>query len=376
MGISIIGIGGAGGNVANLWAKKGYLAGAINFSEKDLESLDHVDYKCRLIGSDGVGHVREEAIRLVSEHPEMAIDFIKNHFANQKNDIIIFTFATGGGSGSGIVPILLEICVNKFTDNTFVAMPIIPSQSESVIAQLNTIKALEELNNSNVCVLPIDNQQIKTKLNSAAKHKIYEYSNSTVVELLDKLQSFTDMYSQRGNFDSKDLINLFSTPGFATISETDITKIKANEEFQLSNENVSKIIQNSWKNTIFVPISYEKVFRSAFILQGQEQLLEFIDYDNVYSTFKNGSPLDIFEGIYPDKNGYIMTVLVGLSNCDQRIEVIESIINDKKEGITNILNNDNKFTVKQSTSDIMMSLKKPNKKPTKSMSDILSQYKR
>lgn len=53
-----LGVGQAGGNIANHAAKIGYRSIAINYSQRDLESLDQIEQKLKLVGSEGVGKKR------------------------------------------------------------------------------------------------------------------------------------------------------------------------------------------------------------------------------------------------------------------------------------------------------------------------------
>lgn len=73
--ISIIGLGGAGNQIANTASNADFITGAINFSQSDLDSAENVNLKCKIIGSEGVGKQREEAIRLISNNWEMAVNF-------------------------------------------------------------------------------------------------------------------------------------------------------------------------------------------------------------------------------------------------------------------------------------------------------------
>ncbi|QDX94371.1 hypothetical protein EEL30_20035 [Brevibacillus laterosporus] len=88
--IAVIGCGGAGGNIADEASRVGFATGAINFSQQDLDSLEHVQLKLRIPGSEGVGHNRDEAKRLLSKHYQMCIDWIIEHFSNPSIEAIIF----------------------------------------------------------------------------------------------------------------------------------------------------------------------------------------------------------------------------------------------------------------------------------------------
>ena len=92
--IAVIGLGQAGGNIANLFAEKGVLSAAINYSSKDLETCNQVPHKLKLHGSEGVGKQREEAIRLLHNNHESVLLFIKEHFSNLSIEAILIVFST------------------------------------------------------------------------------------------------------------------------------------------------------------------------------------------------------------------------------------------------------------------------------------------
>lgn len=94
--IGVIGVGGVGGNVADIATQYGFQTAAINFSERDLSSLEHVKNRLRLSGSEGVGKNCQLAIELFQRHYEKAINFIDETFSSSK--LLIFPFATLWGN--------------------------------------------------------------------------------------------------------------------------------------------------------------------------------------------------------------------------------------------------------------------------------------
>lgn len=373
MSIAVIGFGGAGGNVANEAFNLNIMAGAINFSNKDLDSID-VKYKLKIIGSDGVGHDRNLAIELVQEHYPMIIKFIKDNFGSPSIQIIFLPFGCGGGSGSGIAPMLAELLSYEMPDKVIVPMPIISDMSESLISQTNTYNALVELSRLDMCILPIDNNKVRTT-NGTFKNKIFEIANTTSMSLLEKVVSYTNKASRNGNFDNKDLISVFSQKGIGCISEVDITSLpKAN----VTTNGISESIFESWENSIFAPIEYEHVAKCAFIFDGQESLVEHIDYKDIFSKFTHGAPIDIFEGYYDEHNGKIITVLTGLPWCNTRMDSIDSIIESNKSKAEAVIKNMENAQFNGKIFDFDQKLRQNPQKIAKNVgvTDILSKYVR
>lgn len=356
---AVIGLGQAGSNIAEEAHKQGYLSGAINYSQKDLDSVT-VRHKLRLLGSEGVGKKRNEAIQLFQDQWEDALNFIKDNFANAK--VIVFTFSLAGGSGSGISPILLEVAINTLPDTTFIAMPIIPEKSESYSAQVNTLKAFEELSQLNVAVFPIDNQQTRSSYPNIGKNQLLDMTNISAVSMLNTIYSYTEKYSKNGNFDKEDLITILKNPGVALISETNITSL--NQGFTLSPESVAEKVQKSWSNSIFAPIESDRISKAALIFDGQESLLEYVRHDLIFKQM----PLELFEGNYHEHNGKIISIITGLPWSLKRLYDVEKSIRISEEQVEPIHNS--RFQASISTLV-------PQQKSTerKSVLDILSKYK-
>ncbi|MWV44856.1 hypothetical protein GRF59_14640 [Paenibacillus sp. HJL G12] len=357
---AVIGLGQAGSNIAEEAQKQGYLSGAINYSQKDLDSVN-VSHKLRLLGSEGVGKKRDEAIQLFQAQWEDALSFIKDNFANAQ--VIAFTFSLSGGSGSGISPILLEVALNTMPDSTFIALPIIPEVAESVSAQINTLKAFEELSQLSIATFPIDNQQTRNVHPSIGKNMLLEITNKSAISLLDTISSYTDKHSKNGNFDKEDLLTILNNPGIGLISEVCIAAL--NQSLTLTPESVAEKVRHSWSNSVFTPIESNHISKAAIIFDGQESLMEYIRHDLIFTPM----PLELFDGNYHEHTGKIVSIITGLPWSLKRLYDIEKSINTRQEQlVTSGL--DSSFQSKVS------SLNQQQKNTDrKSVLDILSKYK-
>lgn len=365
---AVIGVGGAGGNIANYASKNGILAGAINLSEADLSSLEHIDLKLKLNGSEGAGHNRDEAIRLIEKNMESVIKFFEDNFTNPSIDVVLVPFGTSGGTGSGVSPLLLDVLSNMF-DKTFVALPIIPDKSEVIANQVNCIRAFEELSSLNVSVFPIDNEKFKDK----GKNTMYRYTNESVINLFMKILDYTGRQSQNGIIDKRDLLTILQTKGIGNISELEMYKDNENAVC-LTEFGLTKMIQNSWNdNSIFSNIEHEQILRAGIIFDGNESSSDFLNHAKLFSIFNN-MPIDLFEGNYRSGGVNVISILTGLSWCKTRLVEIENIVDENKNKIENALSNDNTYSSRMSSMNSV--IRKPVDNKKKSFSDILSRYKR
>lgn len=374
MMISVLGLGGAGGNIADKASQSGIHAGAINFSQKDLDSAENVKIKLKVLGSEGVGHNRDEAIKLIQIHYEMVVNFIKEHFDNPNTDVLIIPFATGGGSGAGTAPILIDILSN-ILNKVIVAFPIIPDISEAPISQINFLSTFEELSKQNIAIFPVDNQKVKQMNPNVGKNVLYEITNENTVNLIAKVASYTQKFSKNGNFDKKDFLTVLSTKGVGIIAETDITSI--GNSVNLTEEGVIANIHKSWENSIFAPIEYNYVTRAGVIFDGQESIMQYLNHEKLFSDkFKNGMPIDLFEGYYHENKGKILTIMSGLPWCNSRLNQIETIISENQSRMEVVLNASENQSYESSASHISNMIRKPQEKKSENIVDVINRYRR
>lgn len=360
MKVGIIGIGQAGSSVANIFAHNGYEALAINYSQSDLNSCPNIERKHLLLGSEGVGKDRSLATSLMQNNWEKTVEVVKEQFSQTSINLIFVIFSTGGGTGSGVASIFLDLLSNELEDKTIVAVPILPHQSESTISHLNTLECVKELGEVDVCLLPIDNNHST----SNNKLSLYKEVNESFFTTLDEIISHTSLNSPYSNLDQTDLLKLFSTVGWTSITSINLTNL--NSQVNLTNLSDS-ILSN---DSIFMKPTTNKIIRLGSVFYGQESLMKMIDLQQVIKQFNN-QPMDIFEGWYPnDTQGQLRLIFTGLSFDMSRLKEIEGKTITDSESLKNVLNESHRVNVKS-----QVNLNKPNKQK-KALSTILAKYKK
>ena len=367
--LGVIGIGAAGNNIADEFALRGIPSIAINYSSKDLESLENVTDTLTLFGSQGVGKVRSDAQRLMENNWESAVEFVKKHMSTPSIEVVMVVFSTGGGSGSGSSPILIEMLQSEMSDKTFVACPVLPDLSEALVNQLNTLSTLDELSSIDIAILPIDNEKAKEKYGLIPKNKLYKVTNQTFVQLINEAISYTEKHSKYGVIDQKDILQLFKTNGILNISKLNMGDIA---DLKLNKREFTDKIKNCWNHSLFAEIEYNNIIRVGMIFDGQEGLMEYLRYDMIFDLFAN-YPIDVFEGNYIKNNsGCIISILAGLSWISSRIERIEKEVEYKKANIN--LSSNQSRTVNR-FEELNNEIRKSNKQKV-SVASILNKYKR
>jgi tubulin-like protein CetZ len=358
--IGVIGLGQGGSNITNLFAKHDYPTLAINYSQSDLQSCNHIQSKHHLLGSEGVGKDRELANKLMQNNWETTVNVVKEQFNHSSIKLIFVVFSTSGGSGSGIAPLVIELLNSELEDKTIVAVPILPHQSESTISHLNTLECIKELSEVDVCLLPIDNNH------SASNNKLslYKEVNESFFTTINEIIFQTSLNSLYSNLDQTDLIKLFSTVGWSSITSINLTSLN-------SHVNLTNLSESILTNTsIFMKPTVNKIIRLGSVFYGQESLMKMIDLQQVINQFNN-QPMDIFEGWYPNETqGHLRLIFTGLSFDMNRLKEIEGKTITDSESLKNVLNESHRVNVKT-----QVNLNKPNKQK-KALSSILAKYKK
>ncbi|MDT0160296.1 cell division protein FtsZ [Bacillus sp. AG4(2022)] len=334
MYLSVIGLGQAGGNIADEFAKRDFYTAAINFSSTDLNSLEHVEKRLKLIGSEGIGKQRADALSLMNNNWDLAVNFVKENFSHSSVEIILIPFSCAGGSGAGMAPVLLSLLTEAMPEKIFVAAPILPDLKEAYTNQRNALETFEDLSQLGISILPIDNEKAKSTIPNYGKNQLYKKVNERTVDLIESLISYTDRHSKYGILDKKDLKTIFSQPGMATIGETDLSALSPKHDS--SEIGFANRIKESWITSFFADVEVERVVSAGFIFDGQERLMEMINMEKVFNNFQNKMPISLFEGYYTGDRGKVMTVLSGLPWCNTRLKQIDDLLTNTSAVLSSI----------------------------------------
>lgn len=219
-----VGIGQCGGSIADEAMKRGYFSIAVNYSSSDLNSLEVVEDKLKLVGSEGVGKDREAAINYFKNNWESSVEFIKEAMEKPSIQIVFVVFSTAGGTGSGIAPTLIELLDEYLDNKTVVAVPVLPDQSEVILNQLNTVECLQELSEKQLSIIALDNLKVSQKgTKSFSEPALYSKVNTNFIDMIEEVEEYTNLPSNYSTLDKKDLNQIFNTPGVTVLSKMDLS---------------------------------------------------------------------------------------------------------------------------------------------------------
>lgn len=387
--IAFLGIGQFGGNIADIADKHGYYTGAINLCKEDLNSLKNVKAKLHLNGSFGAGKDRSEAIEKIKDNFDNAVEWIKNRFSDPGIEIIYVVFSTGGGSGSGIGPITVDVMSEIMPDKKWGAIIALPFSYEGLSANANTIKCFEELSQIEnlASVFIIDNEKVSAMNNNLSRKDVFDITNNEIIALFDLVLNYTKRTSSLGNFDKKDLIQLLSTRGNALITTIGFSKdLYKDKDIDLQ-EYIYQQTDDSIINNIFANLEFDNnILRAGVIYEFRD-----IGFNPVSSQIilrQVGSPIDLFEGYYETNNNRITTILTGLSFPFTTLNKIDEAVSIEQQKIeSTVLSKYNQSFKGKSTEfiNILQKTKQKSKttvqqnnnieKPSMSLKDKLAKYK-
>ena len=327
--ICTIGIGNAGGQIAELAMVEKNIPGfAINSSQKDLSTVKSIPKM--IIGDEkGAGKNREDAKRFIQEqiktvlNEETFVDHIKSH------DVIFVISSIGGGTGSGMTPIMTDILSRKFPDKAFVIVEIYPPLRESVAAQQNGLDYLKEIQKCmpNAVYMCYDNNR-KANLPTSEMMKAV---NAEVIEAMAIIRGDYLYITPYNSIDEKDMLKILETPGRLAVYELEDVKEKDIDNTTLE-DMIIDVIKNGSSN---VELDRDKIVKRLGVITNLNANLDKA-FNTGMDTIKEliGEPVEGFEHIYVCEKGEtnrLILIMSGLSVPDDRLEKIVQRIGEGLE---------------------------------------------
>lgn len=313
-------IGQAAGNIGSQFEQLGYNVLYVNTSTEDLDLLKNSNHKYHVEGGEGCAKDRDKAKALLANDIDKLINLVRDKLPQK----MIFTiFASGGGTGSGLSPYLLEILIEEFSDNAydpskrFAAITILPSDVEPLQPAINCYNCCKELLDiENLgCIFFIDNNSRPDKMQI----------NREFVVGLDKILSIPETHkSTKGNVDRAEIKKvLFETAGMASFA------VRSRE---CSN---SPLLISALKKSIFAPID-----DSGTVLYYVFSTTQEMDKSAIIAEF--GEPLDTFS-TYNDRDNIIL--MTGMKPPYDRLQKVSDRVKDKSSKFSASFDNvmDNKL---------------------------------
>lgn len=309
----VIGCGNAGSQVADLAQNEGFDCFIINSSIRDTSTVNFPQERMAIIGEGrGVGKDRAKS----KEYMKMCIktqvinaqvfkDFMK------LKEVVFIVSSTGGGTGSGIAPTLLQILQNMYPTTKFILVGILPTNEESYDTLENTIAYMQELTKLNCTFMSYDNSK-------SSKVTI----NKEIVEDFKVVRGDYIDTALNDGIDENDMAEILDNNGRIVIGRID--NIEANDPI---NELVLDSMINNNYATGIDGVSGRVKFGVMSTLNAQ--LSTKFD-DNILSIRKTIGEGILFKNIAKGNDNRIAVIATGVNIPSNRMTEIVDKVNEIK----------------------------------------------
>jgi cell division GTPase FtsZ len=333
--VGFIGVGNTGNQIAAIAQTKiaDLPVVAINSSQKDLDTIPETVKKFLITDkkgeSQGAGKNRTLAKTYLKDSILALINDQEMKAFCSTLEVVFVCGSTGGGTGSGVTPLLLSALSQIYPDTLFILIGIGPVESEALTAQVNTLEYLKELygNIKNVHYMLYDNDNF----DNMPSHKMMEHVNNEVVEDIKVLMGMYNKETRYDSIDTEDGLRLISSPGRIVVARVEDVKEKDLDQASLE-ERIIKAIKN---NAHMELQRDQKVMATGVISNLSEQFsAEFnVHIPRVHELI--GEPVNEFLHTYINEDkkepNSVYLIMTGLSPVNDKITKITERINEIEE---------------------------------------------
>lgn len=286
--VGVIGVGNAGSQVALLAHKEGFGTVVLNSSENDLAMIPDDIYKVSLGDLKGAGKNRDEAKRFLKESVNAIVG--SQQFTDMvcDKDVVFVVSSTGGGTGSGIVPLLTQLLTKTFPDTKVILVGILPTLKEAYSTQVNTVEFTQELYNKieNVTYMLYDND----KLRNTSSYKMIEAINKSIIDDIKVIACNYNYPTKYSSIDEKDMLMILNTPGRIIVAS--LTDFK---EKDIDGTSIDEMLEKLIKSNTHAEMQRDKkIMRSGIIANLSESIAK--DFDEHVTKLQEfiGEPVEEF----------------------------------------------------------------------------------
>lgn len=330
LNVCIIGIGNCGNQIADLAFREKHIPGvAINSSSKDLQNVKSIP-KLTIGDEKGAGKDRMTAKTFVKEKVKTLLSHENLNELIEPQDVVFVVSSIGGGTGSGMAPMMTDILSRKYPNKRFIIIEVYAPIKESIGAQQNSIEFLEEVKSNlpNVTYMCYDNNRFANMSTSEMMERV----NGEIIEHIDIIRGQYLYATPYNSIDEKDMLRFLTTAGRLAIYDYQYFNEKDLDSSTIE-ETLIDIIKNESAN---VEIERDKIIKRFGVITNLNERLNK-EFNSSCDKVKEliGEPIESFEHIYitndKDEDNRVILILSGLSIPDDRIMKITQRINEGLE---------------------------------------------
>ena len=322
----IVGLGQAGGRLADEFHALGYPTVLVNTSSQDINPM-----KCPnkvIIGQGGAGRDTKAGDAAVTKHKDKIIAEVHKIFDNVERVLVVA--GSSGGTGGGGVAALVDVLTDQLQYPVGV-LTTLPLKSEDARSKKNTISVLRALTKKAIegklaPYILMDNEKIIQNYPNLSTLEFWNKANDEVVKIFNLFNVLSARNSAYTSFDPADYKKVLSSGGLMIFGAMNVGN--ATDEDSLSHalaENLQTGLLAGGFNLV------EATHAGLLIVGGNELLSKMprVAEEKAFSTMNRmmGNSGTVFKGVYnSDKLQHIevLTMISGLNLPTARIrELVE-----------------------------------------------------
>lgn len=330
--VGALGMGNAGGNVAEQAVREGFKSVALNASTNDLDALSEAVTKFPIGDGRGTGKSRVEARSFMESQLGILDDIKMAEFVNT-SDVIIVVSSIGGGFGSGAAPYLATELKTRYPSKCIIPCGVFPFDSEGYTAQDHGVQWLKEVKEPGIfSYLLYDNNRFSHMTPKDAVNSI----NNEIIDFMKILRGDYTLPDITGGIDQRDMMTLISPPGriagyVRSIEEADIINgsiVETMLKMIKDNSGLAELASDKQIMASAIQYSLHDNFRE-YLPQVKNDVQEICgSHLSDYSNFHNAADDE-------DVQDFVAIIMSGLSDPTLRID---KMINRRDKLAGDILN--------------------------------------
>ncbi len=300
--IAFVGIGGCGTNIALLFEKAGYTAIHINSSQQDESAIKGAKDIRHLKGFNGCAGDRRLAAKAMAKNIQIVDELLE-----VEEEFIFIVFGAGGGTGSGIAPVLASMLCEESEEKgkkkTVCSICVLPSKDEDLGFHQNAYNCCKELLDIDELgsVMFIDNNRNEKKLTI----------NTNIFNLVHSFIS-NNSVSAIGNVDEEEKRTVLRCHGSMVMCN--LAADKANTE---------RVVEVMTTDNIFAPVQQDGAVEYIAVINSDNKGIDKAVLTNVF-----GVPKRTFTG-YGSKETIV--VASGLSFPFEHVRKLADLAREKNK---------------------------------------------
>jgi cell division GTPase FtsZ len=344
MKITVVGVGQCGSRIADEFARLGLKARrhkgiqiitdvlAVNTDAGDLTGLTCIksDWQHRILiggrktNGHGVGKINELAAEIAKEDADKVIESVRGAKRFYESDAFLLVASTGGGTGSGSIPVISSVLKQRYVDKPMYVMLVLPFEHEEQTEHrtvYNSAMCLKSVSSVADAVILVDNQRY-IKKDASLKNNMARINQLIVEPFYDILSAGEEKKKKNIGarlLDAGDIAQTiagWTILGFGKVDLPLITlPFKRKRDFREKGVETSKGVQamDQAISELSLQCNPHDAGRALYLLAGPEKEMNMDLVKELGDYLKNIAPEAVIRyGDYPRKEGNL-TVSVILS---------------------------------------------------------------